>query len=594
MAKITFVTFYNDFSVGANVLADILIEARHDVSVIFFKLPTKLQIEWFRENPDCLEYITPYGDIMGTNSEINKPTDREIELLIDLVTGLNTEILCISSRSTDRELALQVLPLIRSKYKGMILAGGYGPTFDPETYARHVDYVFRGEAENTISELVALIEGGYSIKKFKNICYEENGKLVMNNLEVPEDVQFKKQTIPESTFYIEDDQIINFEDRKKVINIHAYSTFFGRGCIMSCSYCTAGNWRDIYKKEGHSLKRRRNRPIDDIIDELMGIKDSGITFIHFRDEFLTARVPNLKRFFSLYERKIQIPFWAYLVPKQVIDNPELLEMAVDAGFVDTVVGFQSGSDYINRTYFTRLLPNKHHLEYAELLAKYHINCKYDFIIFNPAERKEHKLETFKLIQALPKERTSLNLTRLFYLPGTPASKLFTEKLIKPSEFERQYCDALLYLICFVVSKDDFDKILREQKMVSSWQRLLLFYKDYLDKHGIEFPVGTHDVPSSITTHRYQRIIKKRQYTDVIVWGNCDYYKEMAVIFRETNIRYHIDDEKRSADPKDNVVSPEILSNLERPHPLFICSPQKQKIKMKVIHDFPKYQGRIYV
>ena len=149
------------------------------------------------------------------------------------------------------------------------------------------------------------------------------------------------------------------------MNTHTYSTSVGRGCIGSCSYCSAGQWFKIYSNEGYKIEKRRNRSVQNVIDELFRIKDDGYTFVFFRDEFLFATIDYLKKFFKLYEEKINLPFWAQFVPNQMLNHTELIEMAVDAGFVATEIGFQSGSDRINREIYNRFIPNREIVEYAK-------------------------------------------------------------------------------------------------------------------------------------------------------------------------------------------------------------------------------------
>lgn len=595
MQNITFLSFYNDYSVGVNVLSRVLIDAGHKISTIFFKLPCQKRIDWFKEEPGCMETFSPEGYIRGSNSDVNAASSHEIKLLLDLIAEIKTDILCLSTRSPDRDITLQVLPQIREVFKGPILAGGYGPTFDPETYADLVDYVYRGEAENKIVELISDIECGKSIEDFDNISYKRNGELIVNRLAAPEEMPLREQIINKDSFYIEHDKLHMYDDRNELIRYpHSYSIFFGRGCIHSCSYCSAGNWRNLYKKEGFRIPHRRNRQIESVINELIKAKNSGIIFVNFRDEFLTTKADDLKQFFEIYEREVNIPFWAYLVPKQIVNDPEILRMAVDAGLIDTVIGFQSGSDYINRTYFTRTLSHKYHVEFAHLLAKYKVNMKFDLIGFNPAETEEHVKETFKLIQSLPKERSYLSCARLFFLPGTPAVELFAKFKNKPNDYERYYRNILLYLICFVMPEKEFDKILNDQKLTSSWQHLLSFYQDYLERHDIKFPIGTHEVPGSITTHRYQRILKKQKYSEIIIWGNGDYYKEMAHIFKGENIRYHIDDGINSNGTGKDISTPEVFSGIKEQIPVFICSSRKHEIRAKLMNEYSSFPGKIIV
>ena len=150
----------------------------------------------------------------------------------------------------------------------------------------------------------------------------------------------------------------------------------------------------------------------------------------------------------------------------------------------------------------------------------------------------------------------------------------------------------LYLICFQTTPKEFDQVLKDDKLASSCQRLLSFYRDYIDKHGIDFPIGTHEIPNSITTPRYERIIKKNQYSDVIVWGAGDYYEDMASIFEEVNIRYHIDD--KGKDNREKMFPPDVLSKISEPFPIFICSPRKQEIKVRIISEYPNFRGRLFV
>ena len=592
MIKITFLTFHIDYSIGVNVLSSILQEAGYDVSVIFFKLPAREPISWFKDNPSNMEEINPYGDIIGTNVDVNKWSVDEVNLLVNKINKLSPDLLCISSRSTDKELVIDVLPQIRESCNVTTIAGGFGPTFDPKFYLDFVDYAFIGEAENAILEIASAIEKKVPLSGIDNICYKDNGNIVYNKLRTPDIDLFRYQKIPEETFYIEGNSIFKRNEDNQYIKKHSYSTFIGRGCISTCSYCSAGQWRKIYKKEGINIKKRRNRKVEDIIDELILAKRDGYTFVLFRDEFLCGNINFLKQFFKLYEREVQLPFWAYLIPAQILDHPELLKMAVDAGFVDTEIGFQSGSDRVNREFFTRKIPNKISLDYARLLAEYKVNKKYDFILFNPSETAEDINKTFKLIQNLPKERSYLYFGRLFYFPESPVVEIIKNNQYKQSNFDYYYCIALLYLLCFVMPKSEFEKILVNNELVNSWSKLRSIYKSYLKGHGFEFSVGTHDTPESITTHRYQRIIEKQKYDRIIVWRDESYYKKMSHIFNNISISYIIEDNpsKKNA----SVFSPSILDTIEDKIPIFICSSRKWEINNRIKRFFPDYKGAVYV
>jgi len=161
--------------------------------------------------------------------------------------------------------------------------------------------------------------------------------------------------------------------------------------------------------------------------------------------------------------------------------------------------------------------------------------------------------------------------------------------------EKYYCTALLYHLCFVMPKKEFDSILHNENLVSSWKDLKSLYQSYLCDNNIEFMIGTHEIPNSITTPRYRRILKKKGYKDIIVWGAGQYYNEMSDIFDDSNILYLIDDSKdKYFDNGYKISNPNVLKSLKNPIPIFICSKHKQEIKNQIIRDYPEYGGKIYV
>ena len=599
MAKVTFITFYNDYSVAVSCLSSSLMRAGHDVSTIFFKLPLSIKIPWFSENPAHYEQVEQDGLIYGQMIDINKWTTSEVDLLINKLNELSPDVICISCRTHEKELVLDVLPKVKEKCDAVMVAGGYGPSIEPEMFSDLVDYVFIGEAEDSIVELIEEIEKGNSLLEFDNIAYKKDGKFYKNKLRKPDMAQPRFQVFPDQAFVIEQDKLFKFNEGGDFLRReHCYSTTVGRGCVSTCSYCAVSQWEDMYHREGFKLKKRRNRPVQNVIDELISIKDKKFTFIILRDEFLTGPVEYLKEFFELYEKHVHLPFWAQFVPSQMIKHPELLKMAVDAGFVATENGIQSGSDKINREVFTRFIPNESVVEYVNLLSKYKINSKVDFIIFNPAEDDKDNDETIKIIQSLPKElprcRCYPVLPRLTFMEFTPIAKILVDKKILPKDYDHHYATAILYYLCFVMPKDEFEKIKQQYRSGEiSREYLLEFYQSYMKENRIEFVPGTHDIPDSITTYRYERILKKNNFDEIIIWGAGSYYKELEYIFKDSKVLYHIDDGEEDA-LINNTVSPEVLLKKTKSVPIFVCSKFKMEIKMRIVNEFSQHIDEIYV
>ena len=123
----------------------------------------------------------------------------------------------------------------------------------------------------------------------------------------------------------------------------------------------------------------------------------------------------------------------------------------------------------------------------------------------------------------------------------------------------------------------------------------MIYGEYLSSHAIDFMIGSHSVPGSITTHRYRRILEKNNFKEIIVWGNGDYYREMEGIFRGSHVRYHIDEGGEGDSAMETATeAPEMLEHVSGPLPLFICDPRKQEIKARIRREFPQFSGTIFV
>ena len=170
MSKIVFITFYTDFSVGVNTLSSVLADAGHDVSNIFFKLPSYKKKDWFSDNTDSyMEIVDPNGDIVTGDLYAKSITQKEIDLLSDKLADLKPDIVGFSTRTMYNDMALDTFPKIKIPEGAVTMAGGFGPSINPELYVDLVDYVFVGEAEGSIVDIILALGRGESIKKMNNI-----------------------------------------------------------------------------------------------------------------------------------------------------------------------------------------------------------------------------------------------------------------------------------------------------------------------------------------------------------------------------------------------------------------------------------------
>ena len=104
-------------------------------------------------------------------------------------------------------------------------------------------------------------------------------------------------------------------------------------------------------------------------------------------------------------------------------SSEKIDLLVDAGLTDIIIGIQSGSDRLNKEVYNRFISADQVLRCAKVLNKHKakLAVMYDIISSNPYETKEDILETIKLIRKLPPP-FYLSVNNLIFFEGTPLYK----------------------------------------------------------------------------------------------------------------------------------------------------------------------------
>jgi anaerobic magnesium-protoporphyrin IX monomethyl ester cyclase len=220
-----------------------------------------------------------------------------------------------------------------------IVLGGFHATFAWQRIIEEypfLDYLIKGEAENSFPELLGCIERGSSPSGVSGISYLEDGRVVSN---------------PEVA--IEDLDSLPFPDRNMVQNVE-YGYFhknirltFGkfttvsssRGCPFGCTYCSCAAF---------SKRRWRARSPENVVDELEMLYSDGYECCVFVDDNLTLKRDRIKRICDLIrKRRLKMSFYCEGRVDEV--SAPLLKNMKRAGFDVMYFGIES--------------PQKHVLEY---------------------------------------------------------------------------------------------------------------------------------------------------------------------------------------------------------------------------------------
>jgi radical SAM superfamily enzyme YgiQ (UPF0313 family) len=240
------------------------------------------------------------------------------------------------------------------KNQGIVtIAGGQHFIEDtiPEALSSGIDYIVIGEAEETITELLEVLESGRDADQVKGIAYLKNGKIVFTAEREPL-TDFNKLPLPDFSLV-------------RYANIKIYPVERIRGCGMDCEFCTVKGKPRHAEPERllehiSSLVETRNAAKFFIVDDLFGQQ---------RDE--TIRFCNL---LAAYEKRIGRRFDITVqIRLDKARDTELLSAMRQAGVQTVAIGFESPID-------TELKAMNKHISSSEMVSWAKIFHKFGFLV----------------------------------------------------------------------------------------------------------------------------------------------------------------------------------------------------------------------
>jgi anaerobic magnesium-protoporphyrin IX monomethyl ester cyclase len=219
---------------GLAMLAAVLKESGNEVLVVDYQ---------FKPAPSPKEFVEKFKpDVIGVT--LYTATMKEADMIIDQISDFNIPLMVGGPHST-----LYYMDLID-----------------------RVDYIFRGEAENTIVEIV------------KNAKIQSKGQIISSEPPEPKNLPYPNFT----AFY-------------GYKNISIYPLLTSRGCPYNCSFCVV---RLV------STRKWRPREPDDCIKELREAKSKlpALGSVVIYDDNPMFRKEHIKKFLNLYlDKKINLP-----------------------------------------------------------------------------------------------------------------------------------------------------------------------------------------------------------------------------------------------------------------------------------------------
>lgn len=389
---------------GIRTLSSVLKKEGHKVNLIFMSLSE--------------DYSKNYN-----SSELNQ--------LLKLCK--NSKLIGVNSFASTSQRAERIIGFLKKKLEVPIVYGGVHATISPEDCIKVSDIVCVGEGEETILDLVNVIDKKKQITKIKNLWIKKGNKIIKNPVRNLID---NLDLIPLPDYEINNHYILDSGKIRKFEEKDLSGQIFfltGRGCPYGCDYCSNSFFNKLY--EGKRKKILRWHSPEYIIEGILKLKKmfpNSLKFFDIRDDTFSLRpLEDIKKFCDLYKEKVNLRFKCLADPHTVSD--EKIKLLVGAGCTDIIVGIQ-GSQKTNLEIYHRNQNDEDVIRCAKILNNYKekLAVMYDVITCNPYEEAEHILSLIELLQKLPTPYY-LSVNNLVFFPG---SQLY-RRAVEDGEIERE-------------------------------------------------------------------------------------------------------------------------------------------------------------
>ena len=230
------------------------------------------------------------------------------------------------------EIAKKIDPSI------ITIVGGIHFSFTPEESLKslpEIDYIVRGEGEQTLVELIKTLNNGKKIDKIKGISYRHNGKILhtpdrplINNLD----------TLPYPAYHLIEEDIKQYHFTMMAGRNTRYMVLEGaRGCDHRCTFCT--QWK-------HWNGKWRTKSVKRIADEIEHLNEKyGGVFLWLTDDHFKINKRGEQLYQELKKRRCKEDIMLFLQARtdDVAKNPELVKKLRKVGTHWIMVGVESDS-----------------------------------------------------------------------------------------------------------------------------------------------------------------------------------------------------------------------------------------------------------
>lgn len=290
----------------------------------------------------------------------------------------------------------------------------------------YVDYVVRGEGEETAVELMAALEERRPLESVLGITYRGADGQPCATPDRPVLSDLDRYAIPARHLFPSLDLYRTHYDVGMQRHRHHATLASSRGCPKSCSFCSIVT---MYRKGAG--KAWRPRAVESVVAEIRHlVHEFGVEALSFVDDNILVDPRRLIEIFSrLADEGIHLAFTVAGSADLVIRHQGALKRLAELGCVSIELGLESGSDEVLKRFDKRVTVEQNR-QAVQLVRAAGMTVVPDFIMFEPEMSLQdfcdnlQFLEAAQLVGTFPDDYMFNTLT---LLPGTPHRKRIEER-----------------------------------------------------------------------------------------------------------------------------------------------------------------------
>ena len=342
--------------------------------------------------------------------------------------------------------AIEMVKFVRDRSSVPVVWGGWHVSLLTEESANseHIDYVVRGQGEETFSELAeTLANGGADLEKVRGIAYKWDGRLIItpDRPVIPID---KLEPMPYS-----------YVDIRKYRRFYSYMSSFG--CPMNCGFCA-----EAVVNKSKWFAREPAQVVEEI-EYLWKRRTRHTRAIYFIDSNFFVNRRRVEEICDLILRKGLRLKWSALGHAKLLSRSDdrFFDLLHRSGCYRLLIGAESGSQEI-LNYINKKATVEENYAFVQKATRAKIQPDISMMCGFPGAPIDDLRETITFMNEAKRISPKAKI-KLFFFTPYPGSQLYTEALkqgFKPPDSLEGWAHYTLRQINMPYLDRNYEKLVR--------------------------------------------------------------------------------------------------------------------------------------